>query len=276
VLLTPVAMTFTPGPQSQPIRFHSQISSCNSPSPRPTYCSLILCFLFLPVDTLFIPSCRPRPLLSPAQDRASIFLSIPPCLSALQCSINDASHAFAFRTGILSLVNSYKIEGEVQSSKLYKRATTVGWHIYENPSAHLLPSSHLYSTSAARRLQHCLFILLPIAFLACVLDNVQSYFPSCRPPAVSLVLGTLSLMTNSSLSIYIPHPKLFLSPLFSTSAGEFSIYYTCPGFYFFSSVYQPNIDISFHSWTDAYPQSSSYHQHSYPFHPSYFLVSCVY
>jgi len=57
------------------------------------------------------------------------------------------------------------------------------------------------------------------------------------PTGRVLGIGTLSSMNNLSIYLYIPHPKLFLSPLFSTLPRENSVfYYTCPGFYFLFRV----------------------------------------
>jgi hypothetical protein len=54
--------------------------------------SSYIVFLLPRSASLFISSCRSRPPLSHAQDCASHYSLILPCLSALQCSINDTSH----------------------------------------------------------------------------------------------------------------------------------------------------------------------------------------
>ena len=109
------------------------------------------------------------------QDRRYHMLKIArlifPCLSAVQCSINDTSHALASRTGILSLEPPYKLERRSPScTKERPRSVDISM---KTKYLSLLPSSHLYSTSIALCRQSCLFIL-PIAPLPCVLDNVQN------------------------------------------------------------------------------------------------------
>jgi hypothetical protein len=85
--------------------------------PRSTYCLFLISFPLLAssVGFVFIPSCRPRLSLSPAQDCASRYISFLLVFSALQCSINDKPHAFAFRTGILSLLNCVQIRKAVRN-----------------------------------------------------------------------------------------------------------------------------------------------------------------
>jgi len=101
---------FTCGPQSQPIRSQSQILVA---TPPPLGQQLVFLYrsrlLLLRSAPVFIPSCRPRPPPSPAQDCASLYFSFLLVFSALQCSINDKLHAFAFCTGILSLLNRVQI-----------------------------------------------------------------------------------------------------------------------------------------------------------------------
>jgi hypothetical protein len=154
------------------------------------YISHVSCFA---VDIIFIPSCRPRPPLSPAQDCAVFYPRLFFPRIGSPCSTNDTSHAFASRTGIVSLLNSYKLER--RSSKLYKRATVD--ISMKNPNGHppYRPRNYTIHRSARRR-QPCLFILPSIALFPPVLDNTQRYFTL---PPVSLV-GPRTVILDPSLS----------------------------------------------------------------------------
>lgn len=68
----PVVMTFTSGPQSQPVRFQPQFPVATFPSlnQRIVLSSLFLQPLVSRSTSVFIPSCRSRRPLSPAQDCA--------------------------------------------------------------------------------------------------------------------------------------------------------------------------------------------------------------
>ena len=106
-------MTFTRGPQSQPVRFQPQFPVATSPSlnQRIALYSLFLKVFFFrgrhPYSFQVVDQDRRHPLLKIAP-------SLPPRLFFLvywlsYCSINHTSHAFAYRTGIVSLPNSVQI-----------------------------------------------------------------------------------------------------------------------------------------------------------------------
>jgi len=98
-------MTFAPGPHRN--RLSTSISSANFSFPQINVLSFLLYFsprfLFRgrhPYSFQVVDQDRRYPLLKIAPSFSPF---IPPRLSALYCSINDTSHAFASRTGILTL-----------------------------------------------------------------------------------------------------------------------------------------------------------------------------
>ena len=106
---------FTSGPLSQPIKFQSRCQLSISLYSPLTHCGLSPPLLFRSQHSfpspasVFIPGCRRRLPLS-ASTNARLFFS-PLFLSALPCFINDASHAFASRTGNLPFFGlAYKLE----------------------------------------------------------------------------------------------------------------------------------------------------------------------
>jgi hypothetical protein len=189
-------MTFTSGPQSQPVRFQSQF-----PATSPSLNQRIV-FFFIPSTSLvsrsapvFIPSCRSRPPLSPAQDCAS-FPRRYSSSSIGSIVPSTTSHAFASRTGIVSLKNSVQIRKAkfkvVQKSDhgrlTYLRKNQMG--ISYRPRIYTLHRS-------ARRGQPCLFIslLLPFPLWSWTTRSVTS-----RLPPMCHVVGSWDVILDRSLS----------------------------------------------------------------------------
>jgi hypothetical protein len=106
----PVVMTCTFGPHSQPVRFQPQFPVATSPpvNQRIVSSSFLPRLLFRgrhPYSFQVVDQDRRYPLLKIAASFPSLFLLV----YWLYCSINHTSHAFASRTGILSLLNSVQI-----------------------------------------------------------------------------------------------------------------------------------------------------------------------
>ena len=181
-------MTFTSGPQSQPIRFQSQqqLVSVNL-----FFFLIPSTYLVSPVGTHIHSKLSIKTAAIPCSRLRVFSLVILPPLSALHCSINDTSHAFASRTGILSRtrVQIRKAKFKVVQKKR-PRSVDISMKT-QCPS--LLPSSHLYSTSVGSSSATLLIYPPSIAFLPSVLGTSQ-FISHCPPWAVFLVPGMSSLM----------------------------------------------------------------------------------
>jgi len=137
----------------------------------------------LSIKTAAIPCSRLRRLCPPL-----IFSR----LLALYCSINHTSHAFASRTGIVSLPNSVQIRKakfKVVQNSDYGRLTSLR-KTQMAISPGVLASIHYIGRPSSATL----LIYSPgIALLPCVSDSAQGYFFFFFPPynPVLLVFGKL-------------------------------------------------------------------------------------